>query len=107
MEFQCSGGGGGGNESLNSTGRKSMDQENANTSNNTTNNSNNASSSKSKNPLRILVGKLVFLDLPNSGKQLSLIKECLSCVDVVSRDLWDLFFRLCSGSSNLDFMHLK
>ena len=38
----------------------------------------------SKNPLRVLMGKLVFLDLPNSGKLLNQVRECLSYVDVVS-----------------------
>lgn len=38
----------------------------------------------SKNPLRVLMGKQVFLDLPNSGKLLNQVRECLSYVDVVS-----------------------
>ena len=60
----------------NSTGRKSMDQENCASS---------AGVAKSsKNPLRSLVGKVVFLDLSNAGKLLGRVRECLGLIDVVS-----------------------
>ena len=38
----------------------------------------------SKNPLRNLVGKLVFLDINSSAKLLGRVRECLSLIEVVS-----------------------
>lgn len=38
----------------------------------------------SSNPLRLLVGKLVFLDIQNSFKQLNKVKECLTLIEAVS-----------------------
>lgn len=37
----------------------------------------------SSNPLRLLVGKLVFLDIQNSNKLLSKVKECLRIIEAV------------------------
>ena len=47
------------------------------------------SSTKTLNPLRLLIEKLVFLDLNTSYKHLGKLKECLITIGVVS----SLFFR--------------
>ena len=44
-------------------------------------------SASTSNPLRLLVGKLVFLDLNSSYKPLSKVKECLSLIGAVSKFL--------------------
>ncbi len=41
-------------------------------------------SQQKTNPLRLLVGKLVFLDLNSSYKPLNKVKECLNLIDAVS-----------------------
>lgn len=38
----------------------------------------------SNNPLRLLVGKLVFLDIHNSYKMLNKVKECMNLIDAVN-----------------------
>lgn len=39
---------------------------------------------RSKNPLRNLVGKLVFLDINNANKLSSRVRECLNLIEAVS-----------------------
>lgn len=45
---------------------------------------------KSRNPLKNLTGKAVFLDINSSGKLLGRVRECLGLIEVVSY----LFFTL-------------
>lgn len=44
--------------------------------------------SSSRNPLKNLVGKFVFLDLNNSSKLFNRVKECLILIEAVSRTLF-------------------
>lgn len=41
---------------------------------------------KSRNPLKNLTGKAVFLDMNSSGKLFGRVRECLGLIEVVSND---------------------
>ncbi|RNA06659.1 POU class transcription factor 1 isoform X4 [Brachionus plicatilis] len=58
----------------------------------------------SNNPLRLLVGKLVFLDIHNSYKMLNKVKECMNLIDAKIADCLskDVNYVITNREKNID-----